>query len=289
MTESTTLRSLLTRSAPVAMAGVGTALEATIAERAGCEVVYVSGYATAAWVFGQPDIGLIALGEMGENAARVVECVEIPVIVDIDTGYGDITQVRRAVRIMEQLGAAGIQIEDQQWPKRCGHMGGKSVIPAGDMIEKIRAAVMSRESDDTVIIARTDAREREGIDGAVARAQSYAQAGADVVFVDAPESLEEVARIGREVLGPKLLNMSETGKTPIMSVSAAGELGFQLILFPTSGVRVATMALGEVYRSIAAGDTTALLPRMSSLDELNAILGIDRLSEFEGAVQAGAA
>lgn len=272
---------------PVVVPGVGTALEAVAAAQAGFPAVYVSGYATAAWRHGVPDIGLIALADVAAALQSVTGAVDVPVIVDADTGYGDVSNVADTVRRLEAAGAAAIQLEDQTWPKRCGHLAGKSVVASDVAVRKIRAAVRARR-EDTLIIARTDARATDGLDEAIERGRLFHEEGADVIFIDAPESIDEVQRIAAEVPGLRLLNMSESGKTPAMTVGQVGELGIEVLLYPTSALRIASQAFVDFFADLrATGDSERWVARMQSLDDLNALVGIGTVQKFEADILAG--
>jgi 2-methylisocitrate lyase-like PEP mutase family enzyme len=279
------LRALLDLDGPLVLPGAGTALEARLAAGAGFQAVYMSGYATAAAVHGLPDIGLIALDEIATNARLVVEAAGVPVVVDVDTGYGDVTNVALTVRRLARAGVAGIQLEDQQWPKRCGHLAGKLVEPTNVMLRKLDAALSTRGDDDLVIIARTDARAPLGLDEALDRARSYADAGADIIFVDAPESEEELRAIARAIPARSMVNMSEGGRTPLLSAAELGEFGFDVVLFPTSALRVSAHAVREFFAALAtAGDSRGWLDRMMGLDDLNAAVGLAEQQRFEAEV-----
>ena len=249
------------------------ALTARLAEAAGFEILHVTGFGTAAALTGAPDIGLVTMTEMVETTRRICEAVERPVIADADTGYGNPLNVARTVRAFENAGAAGVHIEDQITPKRCGHMAGKEVIPAGEMVAKIAAAVDVRSDPDFVIIARTDARAVEGLDAAIERACAYAEAGADVLFVEAPQSATEILRIADGVPGPQLFNWAYEGATPHVSRRWLEGLGFAWILF-------ADVALA-VHRAAAA--FFERLGVIDSPDELSDLLtGFDAFNEFAG-------
>jgi 2-methylisocitrate lyase-like PEP mutase family enzyme len=265
--------------------GAGSALEGRLIEESGFSALYVSGYATAAAVHGLPDIGLIGLAEVVANVTAIRHVTTLPLIVDADTGYGDAVNVRDTVERLEAAGASGIQIEDQVWPKRCGHLAGKEVIAADRMVEKVHAAVAAREDPDLLIIARTDARAPLGIDEAIRRATLYREAGADATFIDAPHSVLELRRIGGEVPGPSVVNMSETGRTPMLSARELERLGFSVVLYPTTALRVAAHWAGEFLRDLRAkGDSRDWLSAMSSLDSLNKTVGIEEAQAFEASV-----
>lgn len=269
---------------PLVALGVGTALEALLAERAGADVVYVSGYATAAWIHGVPDIGLIGLDEIAANTARIAGRISTPLLVDADTGYGDAPQVFASVRRLEDAGASGIQLEDQTWPKRCGHMGGKTVISAEAMARKLDAAVRARRGD-TVIVARTDALAPEGVDAAIERCLLYRRHGADVLFVDAPESQDQLEAIADEVDAPLLVNMSETGKTPLLPAEDLGAMGYDIVLYPTSSLRLAARIVAAGYtRILGEGTSAPLLDDMFSLEELDTAVGLEEFRRIEALV-----
>lgn len=261
---------------PLVVPGVGTALEARCAVAAGFDVVYQSGYATAAWRHGQPDIGLVALEETAAALEAVAEAVDAAVICDADTGYGDLPNVARTVRRLERMGASAIQLEDQAWPKRCGHMDGKRVVPAGEHELKIKAAVLARQDPDTVIVARTDALAVHGLDDALERVRRYGDAGADALFVDAPTSVADLEAIAA-ALPDRLLfaNMSESGLTPHLSARDFHELGFAVVLFPTSALRIAARTITDFFTELhSTGDSRTWVEQMTSLDELNEIVGL---------------
>lgn len=282
MTSASLLRKRLSNKHIMVVPGGGSPLEMKLIEQAGFEAGYLSGYATAATRFGVPDIGLMAFGEVESTLVACRRVSELPLIVDCDTGYGDIINVRYTVRAMERLGAAAIQIEDQAWPKRCGHMDDKIVEPRDVALRKLKAAVAARTNSDTIIIARTDARGPHGIEEALERSRMFHDAGADVLFVDGPHSLEELEMIGRQLPGPLLANMSETGKTPLLSAAHLQELGFGIALFPSSTVRLTVKTVSDFLADLKqSGDSTSWVPRMASLAETNKALEIDAYRDFE--------
>ena len=252
-----------------AIPGAFNAAAALLAERAGFPAVYVSGAGTANGVGGFPDVGLMSLEEVVRHARYTAEAVSVPVIVDADTGFGEALNVVRTVRELEGAGAAGLHLEDQENPKRCGHLEGKRLVPATDMVRKVAAAAGARRSADFVIIARTDAKAVEGLDAAIARARRYVEAGADVVFPEGLETAEEFAGFAREIPVPLLANMTEFGKTPYLSVAEFAALGYRLVLFPMTGYRVAMKAVEEAFRQLAAeGTQHGFLDRMQPRTEL---------------------
>lgn len=278
MTTASTLRALLanTQTSALVAPGGGTPLEALAVQKAGFDAFYLSGYAVAAWRHGLPDIGLLGAIDTAQALSAVTRVVDVPVICDADTGYGDEASVYSTVRLLEDAGAAAIQFEDQDWPKKCGHMNDKRVIDADDAARKIEAAVRSRQNPDTVIIARTDSLGPLGIDEAIRRVKMFGEAGADILFVDAPQSLEDLQRIGSEVNGVLMANMSESGKTPALSADEFRALGFQFVVFPTSALRTAAKSFNDLFTHLkATGDTRTMRDRMFGLDELNDLVGLE--------------
>ncbi len=261
--------------------GVHDGLTARLAERAGFEAFYHGGYAVAAHQFGLPDIGMIALHEMVESLGRVTGVSSVPVITDADTGYGEIAGVRRSVQELERAGAAAIQIEDQVFPKRCGHMDGKEVIPREEMVLKVRAAAAARSNPELLIIARTDALQPNDLDDAIDRCNAYSDAGADVVFVDAPGSEDELAEVADRVDGPSLANMSETGRTPVMSASELERMGYGIVIFPSPQVRIIARAYEELCTELADhGSTRGVIDRMMPFEDVNRLLGLEEWQQL---------
>lgn len=274
MTDS--LRLHLSKPPIVVAPGVYDPLTAMLASHAGFRALYISGAAIAYTRLGRPDIGLVSLSEVVETVSLIRDRVDAHLIVDADTGYGNALNVERTVRLLERAGASAIQIEDQSFPKRCGHLDDKTLIPAAEMAGKIKAAVDARRSVDTLIIARTDAVAVEGFDAAIDRAQLYRDAGADVLFVEAPKARDELARIvaqlGRSL--PLMANMVEGGKTPILSGSELEAIGFSLVIFPGGIVRAVAKTAADYYGSLAAnGSTQPFRDRMYDFAGLNELLG----------------
>lgn len=256
--------------------GVHDGLTARIAERAGFEAFYHGGYAVAAHHHGVPDIGMIGLTEMAQSLHRVTSVSSVPVICDADTGYGDLPGVRRTLLELERAGASAVQLEDQVFPKRCGHMEGKQVVSRQDMERKLRAAVEARCNPETVIIARTDALQPHGLDEAIDRCNAYVQAGADVVFVDAPRNRQQITEIAQRVDGLSMANMTETGRTPTMTVDELDELGYRLVIYPSSQTWILARAYEELCRELRANGTTeGLRERMMPFDEVNGLLALE--------------
>jgi 2-methylisocitrate lyase-like PEP mutase family enzyme len=271
------LRERLSEPGIVLAVGAHDGLTATLAQRAGVEAIYQGGYAVAAHHHGLPDIGLVGLADVAESLRRITAVTTVPVVVDADTGYGSEPGVRRAVLELEGAGAAAVQIEDQVFPKRCGHLDGKSVIPRDEMVLKVRAAVAARRNPETLIIARTDALQVHGLDDAIDRCNAYAEAGADVTFVDAPRTREELAEIARRVDAPSLANMSETGRTPPLTAGELTELGYRIVIFPSTQ----TWLFARVYQELldevlTTGTSMGLRNRMMPFDDVNELLGLAR-------------
>ncbi|WP_137045242.1 oxaloacetate decarboxylase [Pseudolabrys sp. FHR47] len=270
------LRARLSRPSILVAPGVYDPLTALIAELAGFEALYVSGAAIAYTRLGRPDIGLVSMSEAIETVGLIRDRVSAHLVVDADTGYGNALNVERTVRLLERAGANGIQLEDQDFPKRCGHLDDKSLIPALEMAGKIKAAVDSRRSRDTLIIARTDAVAVEGFDSAIERVGIYREAGADMLFVEAPRASGELKRVVERVgtTQPLMANMVEGGKTPILPASELEALGFSFVIFPGGIVRALAKAAHDFYVTLKAeGTTDAFRPRMYDFNALNELIG----------------
>ncbi len=276
------LRRLLQGPGIVMVPGAHDALTARLVEEAGFAACYMTGAGTVAALLGMPDVGLITMTEMVMNARYIARAVSIPVICDADTGYGNAINVMRTVREYEAAGVAGIHLEDQIFPKKCGHMEGKALIPLDEMVGKIRAACEARQDPDFVIIARTDSRAVEGVEGAIRRARAYAEAGADVLFPEAPQSREELARFAAELPGPLLANMTEFGKTPLVPAAELERLGYRLVIYPASALRVAHRAIQELFAQIKqAGSQEECLDRMAHRQELYELVGLPAVHAAE--------
>lgn len=269
------LRELLARPGVIRSLGVHDVFTARLVEAAGLETVFLGGFGTSASLLGVPDIGLITLTEMADAVRRTAARLSIPVVADGDTGHGELHNVVRTVREFEQAGAAGILLEDQVTPKRCGHFQGKAIIPAGEMVLKLRAALQARRDPDLVLIARTDARAIEGIDGAIARARLYAEAGADVIFIEAPEGRDELERIPREVAAPLLVNMLTGGVTPILPVEELGRLGYKIVVCPIESLLVTATAVRRLIDALLTTGRVDGVPDMMSFAEVKQLLGLD--------------
>lgn len=283
----TRIHHILERVGGLAFPGVYDTLSAKICQRVGFPMGFVSGYSVAATAIGQPDLGLLTQTEMIDRARRICMSVEIPILVDADTGYGNPLNVYRTVDELIQAGAAGCFLEDQMWPKRCGHMRGKRLIPREEYLQKIRAAVDARGSRDFFIVARTDALAVEGLEEAVARVTAARELGADASFIEAPNSLEELTEIGRRAPAPVVANMIEGGKTPVLSTNELTALGFQLILYPLAGLFAATRAIERIYHKLRTDQgTEGEEAQMVSFQHFNDLIGVEelyRLAERYGA------
>ena len=268
-TPTPSLRELLARPEPILAPGAYDALSARLIEAAGFPAVYMTGFGSAASLLGRPDVGLLGMSEMVDNARRIAGAVAVPVIADADTGYGNPITVIRTVHEYENAGVAAIHIEDQLSPKKCGHMEGKQLVSVEDMVAKVRAAVAARRTD-LVLIARTDARAVEGLHGALNRARLYREAGADVIFFEAPQSETEIETVAHELSDvPLLFNWAEGGKTPPIAYARLRELGFRIVIFPIGAMLAATRAIRDLLQTIRADGTPAA-----------ALAGLPRFGEF---------
>jgi 2,3-dimethylmalate lyase len=275
------LRQEIAKGAFISAPGVFDLISALIADRMGFKALYVTGYGTVASSLGLPDAGLATYSQMLERIARIVEMTKTPVIADADTGYGGLLNVRHTVRGYEQAGVSAIQIEDQEFPKKCGHTPYRRVIPVADMVRKIQVASDSRSSADFLIIARTDARTGQGLEEAIRRGLAYAEAGADIIFVESPESEQELAEVGRRIHKPLLANMANGGRTPIMPVDRLAALGFSLAIFPAVGFLAAADALQRAYADLLRNGTTTDAVPLFSFAEFNKLIGFEDVWEFE--------
>ncbi len=277
------LRALLAAPAIVQAPGAYDALSARIVEAAGFPAVYMTGFGTSAALLGQPDVGLLSVSEMVENARRITAAVSVPVIADADTGYGNPLNVIRTVQMYEAAGVAGIHIEDQVAPKKCGHMEGKQLIPAAEMVEKIRAAGYARRDPDFLLIARTDARAVLGLQEALYRGRLYAEAGADMLFIEAPENEAECAEIGRAFVDvPLLFNWADSGKTPPLPLERVQALGYRLVIYPISTLLAATRAMQRAVAAIKQSGTPAgYAAEMLTFSQFNDFIGLPRVRALE--------
>ncbi len=272
----TRIHRVLDEVGAIAFPGVYDTLSAKICRRAGFPMTFVSGYSVAATAIGEPDLGLLTQTEMIERARRICMSVEIPVLVDADTGYGNPLNVYRTVNELIAAGAAGCFLEDQHWPKRCGHMRGKRIVERGQYVQKIRAAVEARAGRDFFIVARTDALAAVDLNEAIARVTAAREAGADASFVEAPDSIEQLSEIGRRAPKPIVANMLEGGRTPVLGKEQLAEMGFQLILYPLAGLFAAARAMELIYRKLRSeGTTREHKDRMMPFDEFNELIGVE--------------
>jgi methylisocitrate lyase len=276
MDKASLIRNALGHHGQLIMPGVYDALSAKIAARAGFEVVFITGYSLSATLLGEPDFGVLTQTEVVGATQRICSVIDTPVIVDADTGYGNAINVIRTVEDLLRAGAAGMFLEDQIWPKRCGHMKGKQVIALDEQLKKLSAAVEAKAGRDFFIVARTDARQALGLPEAIKRGKAFKDAGADAVFIEAPETKQEMAEIARHVPGPLVANMLERGVTPLMAPKELKELGFDLIVWPLAPLYSAAKSLAEVYTTLRRdGSTIAILDRLMPFDEFNQIVGLE--------------
>lgn len=281
MTRTARLRALIDRPEILVAPGAYDPFIARCVEAAGFEAVYMTGAGVSHVRLGQPDLGLLSFSEMADQAARIADAVSLPVFADADTGYGNALNVMRTVRSYERAGLAGLHIEDQEMPKRCGHFDSKRVIELGEMIGKIKAALDARVDADFVIIARTDARTALGLEPAMERAHAFEEAGADVIFFESPLSEEELALVGSSFGRPTLANMVETGKTPLLPAQRLQELGFSVVIHPGAVGRFISHQLRDfLARLRAEGSTISQLDRMADFKTQNAIVGLPQLLEL---------
>ena len=281
MTGAQRIRELLA-SDTVVMPGVYDALTARVAARVGFDVVFISGYSVSAARLGEPDFGFLTQTEMADAARSVCRVSQAPVIVDADTGYGNALNVMRTVRDLQEAGAAGVFLEDQVWPKKCGHMAGKRVVETAEHAAKIRAAVEARGERDLFVVARTDARQPLGLEAAIERSLAYKEAGADALFVEAPQSIEELERVAAALPPPLVANMIEHGVTPHLSRDELRELGYALIVCPLAGLFAAARAVQDVLVELRDQGTTAtVVDRVMAFEEFNELVGLAARYEDE--------
>jgi 2-methylisocitrate lyase-like PEP mutase family enzyme len=275
-TTKTRVHRILDEVGSIVFPGVYDTLSAKIVERVGFPMSFISGYSVAATAIGEPDMGLLTQTEIVERARRVCGSVRIPIIVDADTGYGNPLNVIRTVEELIAAGAAGCFLEDQVWPKKCGHMRGKRVIERDEYIHKIRAAVEAKAGRDFFIVARTDALAAVSLDEAIARVEAAREAGADASFVEAPESLEQMKEVGRRAPKPMVANMIENGRTPVLSREQLADMGYQLILYPLAGLFAAARGLQEIYQKLHDDQTTqGAYERLMTFTEFNDLIGVE--------------
>jgi len=276
-TKSQRIRDLLAEDQPLVLGGVYDGLSARLAHRAGFDVLFMGGFSVAATLLGEPDFGYLTQTEIADTARRVCRLTDRPVLVDADTGYGNALNVIRTLELFQNAGAAGLFLEDQVWPKRCGHMGGKRVVERGEWVAKLRAVLEMRGARDCFLVARTDARAAIGLDEAIARGQAARDLGADAVFIEAPESVAEFEAIARAIPGPKVANMVEHGRTPLLSPAELHDLGFDLIVTPLAGLLASAKALADTYAVLREhGTMRGHLDRLFSFDAFNELVELPR-------------
>ncbi len=276
------LKKMLRSNKPIVIPGVYDAIGAKIAEKVGFEAMFQTGYGTSATLFGMPDFGFIGATETVDNARRICRAVSIPVIVDADTGYGNALSVWKLVQELEASGASGIFLEDQRWPKRCGHMQGKEVISQEEYTEKLGAAIDARQSKDFIIVARTDARATEGLDNAIERGLQNKKTGADVVFIEAPKSIDEMKKIGKSINAPLVANMIEGGATPLSSADALYKMGFKIILYPLSVLFANTFATMNILKELKkSGTTSKFKQKVVGFDQFNDLVELPKFRKLE--------
>jgi 2,3-dimethylmalate lyase len=282
MRATTRFRRLVEAPGILVLPGIQDALTAKLAEAAGFSAVTCGGYAATAALLGQPDTSQLGLTEMADHYTRIVDAVSLPVFADADTGFGNVTNVRRAVRAYERAGVAGLFIEDQVFPKRCGHMAGKAVVPAEEMVGKLKAALDARTDADLVIMARTDALAIHGLDDAIARGRLYREAGADMIFVEAPRSVKEMRRICSEIDAPLMANNIEGGLTPLLPAAELEAVGYAMVAFPVATTYAVAAAIGSLLRHLHGHGTTAGWPGgMLDFTAFNRLVGLPEMRAAE--------
>lgn len=282
MDQPAKIRELFRTKKSIVAPGAHDALTAKIIGKLGFDAVYMTGYGQSASHLGQPDVGLMTLSEMVMRAANTVEAAGVPVIADADTGFGNAVNVMRTVREYEKAGVAVIQLEDQLLPKKCGHMTGRQLIQKEEMVGKIKAAADARVNEDFMIMARTDARTTLGIEEAIERGLAYKEAGADIIFIESPESVTEMEKINKEIPGLTLANMVEGGRTPVLPNKKLEELGYNLIIYPTASTYVLTKAMIDLWEGLKRDDTTVgLMDRMVTFSQFNEMIGLEEIREAE--------
>ena len=276
------LSSMIKSKKSLVIPGVYDAIGAKIAEKVGFDAMFQTGYGTSATLFGMPDYGFIGAAETVDNARRISNAISVPLIVDADTGYGNALSVWKLVKELESVGAAGIFLEDQKWPKRCGHMQGKEVTPQEEYTEKLGAAIDARENKDFIIVARTDSRATEGLEIAIERGLQNKKTGADAVFIEAPRSLDEMKKIGKEIRAPLVANMIEGGATPMNSAQILNKIGFNIILYPLSVLFANTFATMNILKELKNTGTTAKYKqKVVNFDQFNNLVELDKFKRME--------
>jgi 2-methylisocitrate lyase-like PEP mutase family enzyme len=281
-TPGSRLRALLDRPEPLVLPGCVDALTARLAVAAGFEAVYATGAGIANTLLGMPDVGLTTMTELVGQVARIAEAVDVPIVADIDTGFGNAINARRAVIEFERAGVAAIQIEDQVFPKRCGHFDGKEIVPVPEMLAKLRAVLDARRDPGLVVIARTDALAVDGLDAAVERGRAFAEVGADVVFIEAPTRLEDLRALPGRVPFPLVANLVEGGRSPLLGAAELGAMGYRIVLFANTAMRVGARATRDALVELrATGDSRPLQDRMLSWEDRQALVGLPEIEAME--------
>jgi 2,3-dimethylmalate lyase len=276
------LRDLLKGPDLISAPGVADALNARLVAQAGFKAIYMTGAGTSAVRLGVPDIGLLTMHEMVDNAGRIAEASGLPLIADADTGYGGPINVRRTIQAYERAGVAGVHIEDQQWPKRCGHLAGKTLIPTEEMSAKIKAAVDARMDDDFVVIARSDALAVEGFDAVMARGKAYEEAGADIIFIEAPRDMDQLQQIPKAFDVPTLYNLASSGKTPLLPATEIQDLGYKIVIYPNLAILAAIPAITDMLAELKeTGEVTGILDRVATFRQFFDLLGMEEIQELE--------
>ena len=277
------LRKLINnKTKPLVIPGVYDAIGAKIAQKVGFDAMFQTGYGTSATLLGMPDYGFIGAAETLDNARRISNAISVPLIVDIDTGYGNALTVRKLIQELQSAGVSGVFLEDQKWPKRCGHMKGKYVIPKEEYAEKLQSAIDAKSNKDFIIVARTDARATEGLDKAIERGNYYKKLGADVIFVEAPKSLDEMKKIGKSINAPLVANMIEGGATPINSAAKLNKMGYKIILYPLSILYANTFATLKILHELKnKGTTIKLKNNLVRFNQFNDIVELSKYSKIE--------
>jgi 2-methylisocitrate lyase-like PEP mutase family enzyme len=276
------LRRLLERTEPLVVPGCADALTARLAQAAGFEALYATGAGIANSLLGRPDVGLTTMTEVLAQVGRMCDAVDLPIVADIDTGFGNAINAGRTARAFERAGVAAVQIEDQVFPKRCGHFAGTEVIPLDEMLGKLRAVLDARADPSLVVIARTDALAGHGFDVAVERALAFADAGADAIFVEAPTDRDQLAALASRIPAPLVANMVEGGRTPLLSSDELGAMGYRIVLFANAALRVAAAAVRDAFAELRrTGSTAGLVDRMLTWDERQALVGLDEIEALE--------
>ena len=277
------LRKLINnKTKPLVIPGVYDAIGAKIAQKVGFDAMFQTGYGTSATLLGMPDYGFIGGAETLDNARRISNAISVPLIVDIDTGYGNALTVRKLIQELQGAGVSGVFLEDQKWPKRCGHMKGKDVIPKEEYAEKLQSAIDAKSNKDFIIVARTDARATEGLDKAIERGNYYKKLGADVIFVEAPKSLQEMKEIGKSINAPLVANMIEGGATPINSAAKLNKMGYKIILYPLSILYANTFATLKILHELKnKGTTMKLKNNLVRFNQFNDIVELSKYNKIE--------